>query len=204
MNGTNEKIPQNVLDAIAICQQFGYSGYFIGNEFNDEKVPLAYGARTKQPKLPKKNKNGEVLDESFRKGQEAKKFVKAFRNPIDVLTDMAIDPNNQDFSYKDFTWFMKLMKFADIESCVLYDYEKQKYMSIVDLSKAMGIDKDNLGTTMRKFEKLELVKKVKFQSMNDSYKSVNAYVINPNLFMNGDYPYKAISDEFANSKWAKL
>ena len=48
-----------------------------------------------------------------------------------------------------------------------------------------------------------LIKKVKMPSQKDVYKEVNAIVVNPFLYVNGEYVVKEIRDMFTDTKWSE-
>ena len=66
----------------------------------------------------------------------------------------------------------------------------------------LDVNYDNLKTVFRGYEKNGLIKKVKMPSQKDIYKEVNAIVVNPFLYVNGEYVVKEIRDLFSNTKWS--
>ena len=121
-------------------------------------------------------------------------FVKLYKRAIDQL--------GRELSNRDFSWFIRLSPYVKMQDCTLRN-DNDEYLNVKQISELLGVNYDNLKTVFRSYEKNGLIKKVKMPSQKDIYKEVNAIVVNPFLYVNGEYVVKEIRDMFADTKWSE-
>ena len=174
-----------------LIEEYGLSEFAIINKETGEVVQdLINGTTVKNPRLIYRNKKGKELV----KFQPKELFVKLYKRAIDQL--------GRELSTRDFSWFIRLCPYVKMQDCTLRN-ENDEYLNVKQISELLGVNYDNLKTVFRSYEKNGLIKKVKMPSQKDIYKEVNVIVINPFLYVNGEYVVKEIRDMFADTKWSE-
>ena len=174
-----------------LIEEYGLSEFAIINKQTGEVVQdLLNGTTVKNPKLIYRNKKGKELV----KFQPKELFVKLYKRAIDQL--------GRELSNRDFSWFIRLSPYVKMQDCTLRN-DNDEYLNVKQISELLGVNYDNLKTVFRSYEKNGLIKKVKMPSQKDIYKEVNAIVVNPFLYVNGEYVVKEIRDMFADTKWSE-
>ena len=174
-----------------LIEEYGLSEFAIINKQTGEVVQdLLNGTTVKNPKLIYRNKKGKELV----KFQPKELFVKLYKRAIDQL--------GRELSNRDFSWFIRLSPYVKMQDCTLRN-DNDEYLNVKQISELLGVNYDNLKTVFRSYEKNGLIKKVKMPSQKDIYKEVNVIVVNPFLYVNGEYVVKEIRDMFADTKWSE-
>lgn len=174
-----------------LIEEYGLSEFAIINKQTGEVVQdLLNGTTVKNPKLIYRNKKGKELV----KFQPKELFVKLYKRAIDQL--------GRELSNRDFSWFIRLSPYVRMQDCTLRN-NNDEYLNVKQISELLGVNYDNLKTVFRSYEKNGLIKKVKMPSQKDIYKEVNAIVVNPFLYVNGEYVVKEIRDMFTDTKWSE-
>lgn len=174
-----------------LIEEYGISEFAIINKQTGEVVQdLLNGTTVKNPKLIYRNKKGKELV----KFQPKELFVKLYKRAIDQL--------GRELSNRDFSWFIRLSPYVKMQDCTLRN-DNDEYLNVKQISELLGVNYDNLKTVFRSYEKNGLIKKVKMPSQKDVYKEVNAIVVNPFLYVNGEYVVKEIRDMFTDTKWSE-
>ena len=174
-----------------LIEEYGLSEFAIINKQTGEVVQdLLNGTTVKNPKLIYRNKKGKELV----KFQPKELFVKLYKRAIDQL--------GRELSNRDFSWFIRLSPYVKMQDCTLLN-DNDEYLNVKQISELLGVNYDNLKTVFRSYEKNGLIKKVKMPSQKDIYKEVNAIVVNPFLYVNGEYVVKEIRDMFTDTKWSE-
>lgn len=174
-----------------LIEEYGLSEFAIINKQTGEVVQdLLNGTTVKNPKLIYRNKKGKELV----KFQPKELFVKLYKRAIDQL--------GRELSNRDFSWFIRLSPYVKMQDCTLRN-DNDEYLNVKQISELLGVNYDNLKTVFRSYEKNGLIKKVKMPSQKDIYKEVNAIVVNPFLYVNGEYVVKEIRDMFTDTKWSE-
>ena len=174
-----------------LIEEYGLSEFAIINKETGEVVQdLINGTTVKNPRLIYRNKKGKELV----KFQPKELFVKLYKRAIDQL--------GRELSNRDFSWFIRLSPYVRMQDCTLRN-ENDEYLNVKQISELLGVNYDNLKTVFRSYEKNGLIKKVKMPSQKDIYKEVNAIVVNPFLYVNGEYVVKEIRDMFTDTKWSE-
>ena len=174
-----------------LIEEYGLSEFAIINKETGEVVQdLINGTTVKNPRLIYRNKKGKELV----KFQPKELFVKLYKRAIDQL--------GRELSNRDFSWFIRLSPYVKMQDCTLRN-DNDEYLNVKQISELLGVNYDNLKTVFRSYEKNGLIKKVKMPSQKDIYKEVNVIVINPFLYVNGEYVVKEIRDMFADTKWSE-
>ena len=175
-----------------LIEEYGLSEFSVINKETGEIVlDLLNGTSIHQPKLKYKNKDGQELI----KFQPKELFVKLYKKAIEQL--------GKELSNRDFSWFIRLSPYIKMNDCTLRNND-DTYLNVKQLSKLLGVNYDNFKTVMRSFEKIGLIKKIRVPSQKDIYKEVNAIVVNPYLYVNGEYVVKEVKDMFALTQWSNL
>ena len=174
-----------------LIEEYGLSEFAIINKETGEVVQdLINGTTVKNPRLIYRNKKGKELV----KFQPKELFVKLYKRAIDQL--------GRELSNRDFSWFIRLSPYVKMQDCTLRN-DNDEYLNVKQISELLGVNYDNLKTVFRSYEKNGLIKKVKMPSQKDIYKEVNAIVVNPFLYVNGEYVVKEIRDMFTDTKWSE-
>ena len=174
-----------------LIEEYGLSEFAIINKETGEVVQdLLNRTTVKNPRLIYRNKKGKELV----KFQPKELFVKLYKRAIDQL--------GRELSNRDFSWFIRLSPYVKIQDCTLRN-DNDEYLNLKQISELLGVNYDNLKTVFRSYEKNGLIKKVKMPSQKDIYKEVNAIVVNPFLYVNGEYVVKEIRDMFTDTKWSE-
>lgn len=174
-----------------LIEEYGLSDFAIINKTTGEVVQdIINGTKVKNPKLIYRNKEEKELV----KFQPKELFVKLYKKAIEQL--------GHELSNRDFSWFIRLSPYVRMQDCTLRD-DNDEYLNVKQISELLAVNYDNLKTVFRTYEKNGLIKKVKMPSHKDIYKEVNAIVVNPYLFMNGEYIVKEIRDLFKDTKWSE-
>ena len=174
-----------------LIEEYGLSEFAIINKQTGEVVQdLLNGTTVKNPKLIYRNKKGKELV----KFQPKELFVKLYKRAIDQL--------GRELSNRDFSWFIRLSPYVKMQDCTLRN-DNDEYLNVKQISELLGVNYDNLKTVFRSYEKNGLIKTVKMPSQKDIYKEVNAIVVNPFLYVNGEYVVKEIRDMFTDTKWSE-
>ena len=175
-----------------LIEEYGLSEFSVINKETGEIVlDLLNGTSIHQPKLKYKNKDGQELI----KFQPKELFVKLYKKAIEQL--------GKELSNRDFSWFIRLSPYVKMNDCTLRNND-DTYLNVKQLSNLLGVNYDNFKTVMRSFEKIGLIKKIRVPSQKDIYKEVNAIVVNPYLYVNGEYVVKEVKDMFALTRWSDL
>lgn len=175
-----------------LIEEYGLSEFSVINKETGEIVlDLLNGTSIHHPKLKYKNKDGQELI----KFQPKELFVKLYKKAIEQL--------GKELSNRDFSWFIRLSPYVKMNDCTLRDND-DTYLNVKQLSKLLDVSYDNFKTVMKSFEKIGLIKKIRVPSQKDIYKEVNAIVVNPYLYVNGEYVTKEVKEMFALTHWSSL
>ena len=173
-----------------LIEEYGLSGFsIINNETGEIVQDILNGSTLKNPKLISRNKEGKELV----KFQPKELFVKLYKRAIEQL--------GRELSNRDFSWFIRLCPYVRMQDCTLRN-DDGEYLNVKQISELLDVNYDNLKTVFRGYEKNGLIKKVKMPSQKDIYKEVNVIVVNPFLYVNGEYVVKEIRDLFSDTKWS--
>lgn len=173
-----------------LIEEYGLSDFAIINKETGEVVQdIINGSTLKNPKLIYRNKEGKELI----KFQPKELFVKLYKRAIEQL--------GRELSNRDFSWFVRLSPYVQMQDCSLRN-DNGEYLNVKQISELLNVNYDNLKTVFRNYEKDGLIKKVKMPSQKDIYKEVNVIVVNPYLYVNGEYITKEIRELFKDTKWA--
>lgn len=174
-----------------LIEFYGNSNLSVVDKTTGEVIDLPFGSTTKLPTLPKLDKQNRIVTKFLAR----EKFVKLYKRMIRILS--------KELSYRNFTWFVEMSEYVGMWDCVLYD-DDDNYLNIRKLSELMDVDYNNLRSAFKDFESRELIKKIEAPSKKDIYKTVKAIVVNPYLYMNGEYIVEEIKQKFINTRWAKI
>ena len=112
-----------------------------------------------------------------------------------------IEDLNNILSNRDFCWFIRMIQYIKTEDCSIRNNDN--YLNVKQISELLDVDYNNFSTTFKKYEKNNLVKKIKMESQKDIYKMVNVIVVNPYLYTNTDSVSDDILNSFYNTQYEK-
>lgn len=111
-----------------------------------------------------------------------------------------IEDLNDNLSNRDFCWFIRMIQHVKYDDCSIRDINNS-YLNVKQISKILAVDYNNFSSALKKFENLNLIKKVEMQSQKDIYKKVKVIVVNPFLYSNIENIKDYILNEFSGSKY---
>ena len=111
-----------------------------------------------------------------------------------------IEDLNDNLSNRDFCWFIRMIQHVKYDDCSIRDVNN-RYLNAKQISEILAVDYNNFSSALKKFENLNLIKKVDMQSQKDIYKKVKVIVVNPFLYSNIENIKDYILNEFSGSKY---
>lgn len=176
-----------------LSEEYGTSEeWALINTVTGEYKAIINGTVMHLPKLHKRDNKNNICE----KFQPKEQFIKMYKYAARKL--------QKELSYKEYSIFSIMCTYLRMYDCVLCDDETHSVLSIKDLSKLLDIDYDNLRKIINVFEKKEMLKIIKMDNEGSELRGINAIVINPFLFFNGEYITVDIKKYFIDSIWNKL